>query len=469
MDPWLRSALAYIDMWIAFQMRLADQPGCAIAITQGQDVVHESSFGVADLGTGEKLTKRHRFRVASHSKTFTAAGVLKLKEQGYLHLDDAVGLFVDDLHPSVATATLSQLLTHGGGLSRDGDDGGYFTNQRPFLSSAELLAALRQSPPIEAGLRPKYSNLGYGLLGLVIEHATGEPYDSWMMREIIGPAGLHETTPDIRAAEDVPCARGHTARLPLGGRQLLSANNETFGLAPATGYVSTASDLARFYALLSPGAPSSILSAESRKEMTQPHRPDADAPVARAYGLGVVCGNTGPWNHFGHLGRFQGSISRTAVLPAVDVTVAVLTNAIDGPAPLWLDGIVHILRMFHEHGAPKADVADWTGRWWSLWGAIDFVAAGSSVKVFSPAVHPPFAGASEISLAGTDRGRVTRAPAAERFGEAVARSRDCHGAVTSVRIGGHDFVSEAAVKASMQSRCAVGPRASALIESEPKL
>lgn len=105
MDLWLNSALAYVDVWLAFQMRVADQPGCTIAIAKGGDVVHTASFGVADLGTGEQLTGRHRFRVASHSKTFTATGILKLKEQGRLHLDDPVGSFVSGLHPSVAAVT----------------------------------------------------------------------------------------------------------------------------------------------------------------------------------------------------------------------------------------------------------------------------------------------------------------------------------------------------------------------------
>jgi D-alanyl-D-alanine carboxypeptidase len=458
MDPWLNSALAYVDMWLAFQMRVADQPGCTIAIAKGGDVVRTASFGVADLGTGEQLTGRHRFRVASHSKTFTATGILKLKEQGRLHLDDPVGSFVSGLHPSVAAVTLSQLLTHGAGLSRDGDDAGYFTDQRPFLSKAELLAALEKAPPIEAGLRPKYSNLGFGLLGLVIESVTGESYASWMKREIIDPAGLSDTAADVAPDGGVPFARGHAARLPFDVRCAVAGDNETFALASATGYVSTASDLARFYAQLSPNAAASILSVETRREMTHPHRPDPDAPVARAYGFGVFCGNIGPWTHFGHVGRFQGTISRTVVLPAVDITVAVLTNAIDGPAQLWLEGIVHILRMFHEHGAPDAREADWTGRWWNLWGPLDFVAIGSHIKVFSPTVYPPFAGASDISLTDSDRGLVTKAPAAERFGEMVARSRDRDDVVTSVRVGGQNYFLEAALKSRMRSTDEANPK-----------
>lgn len=449
MDSWLGSAIGYIDMWLAFQMRLTAQPGCTIAIAKGADVVHEKSFGVADLASAEELTPRHRFRVASHSKTFTAVAILKLKEQGRLSLDASVDSYVGGLHPEVAAVTLRQLLSHGGGLSRDCEEGGYFTNQRSFPSRPQLLAELGKAPAIEAGSRPKYSNLGYGLLGLVIESVTGASYDALMMREVIAPTGLRETTTDLQP-EDVPrLARGHTGLLPFGNRRIIPGDNPTLAFAAVTGYVSTASDLARFYAQLSPNAGSSILSSESRRAMVHPHRPDPDASVPRAYGLGVFCGNVGPWTHFGHLGRFQGSITRTVVLPEVDVTVVVLTNAIDGPALAWLDGIVHILRTFHDEGAPGKDVADWTGRWWSLWGAMDFVATGSHIKAFSPAVQLPFAGASHISLAGRDQGRVTRAPAAERFGEAVARVRDQDGTVTAIRIGGQDYLTEAQLRAAV--------------------
>ena len=79
MERWLGAALAYIPRWIEHQMRLSEQPGCAIAIAQRGKVVLDMAFGRADLVRGEVLTPRHRFRVASHSKSFTAAGVLKLR------------------------------------------------------------------------------------------------------------------------------------------------------------------------------------------------------------------------------------------------------------------------------------------------------------------------------------------------------------------------------------------------------
>src|SRR5918996_1808649 len=102
MAAWLKSALDYVPEWLAFQMRVSEMPGCIIAIAHRGRVVLERAWGTADLATGEPLTPRHRFRVASHSKSYTAAGILKLREQGKLKLDDPVGQFVGELHEAVA-------------------------------------------------------------------------------------------------------------------------------------------------------------------------------------------------------------------------------------------------------------------------------------------------------------------------------------------------------------------------------
>src|SRR5262249_54745353 len=148
MDRWLAGALDYIPRWLEFQLRVAQQPGCVIAVAHRGAIVLERAFGIADLMTGEALTPRHRFRVASHSKSFTAAGILRLREQGRLKLDDAAGQFVDGLHPAVARVTVAQLLSHSGGLIRDGSDAGQFVDRRPFVSARELKADLAAPPAI---------------------------------------------------------------------------------------------------------------------------------------------------------------------------------------------------------------------------------------------------------------------------------------------------------------------------------
>ena len=74
MERWLRNALDYIPRWIDFQMRMSQQPGCILAIAHRGTVVFERAFGSADLTTGEKLTPRHRFRVASIQKALRQPG-----------------------------------------------------------------------------------------------------------------------------------------------------------------------------------------------------------------------------------------------------------------------------------------------------------------------------------------------------------------------------------------------------------
>ncbi len=122
MSEWLPHALTYVDSWLSHQMRATEQPGCSVAVIQGADFVMERAHGSADLARGIPITTRHRFRVASYSKAFTAAAVMLLKEAGRLRLDDPVGIYVPDLHPSLALTTLGQLLSHSAGILRDGSD-----------------------------------------------------------------------------------------------------------------------------------------------------------------------------------------------------------------------------------------------------------------------------------------------------------------------------------------------------------
>src|SRR4029079_15915516 len=102
------------------------QPGVIIAISHRGEVIAEHAFGLANVDTGEKLSPRHRFRIASHSKAFTAAGTLKLREQGRLQLDDPVGKYVRGLNADVAAQSIIQLLSHSAGLTRDGANAGQF-------------------------------------------------------------------------------------------------------------------------------------------------------------------------------------------------------------------------------------------------------------------------------------------------------------------------------------------------------
>jgi CubicO group peptidase (beta-lactamase class C family) len=451
-EKWLGAALDYIPRWIEYQMRRSEQPGCVVAIADKGRVVLEQAWGHADLGQGVALTPRHRFRVASHSKSFTAAGIMKLRAAHKLNLDDAVGRYVSGLYPAVAQATIGQLLSHSAGIIRDGTDSGQWQDRRPFADATELRAALAEKPVLAANTRFKYSNHAYGLAGLVIEAVTGEDYVAWMQRAIVDPAGLAETAPDIGVAGPGPIARGHSSKWPGGRRVVIPGDNPTVALAAATGFVSTAADLARFFAQLDPAARRSILPAASRREMIRRQWRDPQQSVERYYGLGIRSGTAFGSDWFGHSGGFQGFITRTAMLPQHGVCVSILTNASDGLANEWVDGAIQILATFAKNGAPASRVSDWIGRWWSLWGAVDLVPMGRKVMVASPGLLAPFTDASELAIGTRDRGVIALATGTGNYGEAVRLVRDTSGKPVEFWLGGGKLLPEEAAIAELNLR-----------------
>jgi D-alanyl-D-alanine carboxypeptidase len=450
MDNWLKPARDYIPQWLEYQLHDTEQPGCVIAVAHKARIVLERAFGFADLVSREPLTPRHRFRVASHSKSFTAAGIMKLREEGRLGLDDPIGQRIPGLHPEIAAARIGQLLSHSAGILRDGTDGGQWQDQRPFLSAGELRADLAEGPVIEPNTRFKYSNHGYGLAGLAIEALTEAPYLSWINHAIVEPAGLRETEPDMPVAREIPVAHGHGGRLPLGRRVVIPGNNPTNALAPATGFVSTARDLAHWFAQLDPAAEESVLTVASRREMIRRQWRYPHSSIERYYGLGISSGATAEWEWFGHGGSFQGFASRTAVLPETGLVISLVANAVDAPADRWVEGVIHILASFAKHGAPAKEVRDWTGRWWSLWGAVDLVPMGAKVMIAVPSLPNPLTDASEISVSGEDRGRVSLANGMARHGEDVRRVRAGNGMVDQVWLGSTRFLPEAAFAAELE-------------------
>ena len=452
MEPWLKAALDYIPRWLEFQLRATERPGVAVAIEHRQRNVLDLALGHARLEGRKPLTTAHRFRIASHSKSFTAAGVLKLREAGLLRLEDAVGQHVAGLHPAVARATLAQLLSHTAGVTRDGPDAGQFQDRHAFLSQAQLLAQLRQPPPIDANTRFKYSNHGFALLGQVIEAVTGEAYADWMQREIVDAAGLEHTLPDALPGAALKLSDGHSGRVLLGRRVVVPGDQATRAIAPAGGFVSTAGDVARFYAQLMPGARRSVLSVESRREMTRRQWavPHSTTPVW--YGLGVMHGSFHGWEWFGHTGSLQGFVSRTCALPQQELAISVLCNSIDGFSWPWLDGMLQILQTFARHGAPSASTRDWSGRWWSLWGATDLVPMREKVFAVSPGLVAPFTDATELTVQRRDQAVMTLANGFASHGEPARLERDAAGTIKEVWLGGSCNRPEAAVAREIRRR-----------------
>lgn len=247
-------------------------------------------------------------------------------------------------------------------------------------------------------------------------------------------------------------ASGHSGKLILGRRVVIPGNYSTNAIAPAGGVVSTARNLALFFSQLSPKARGSVLSVSSRREMVRRQWRNQHSSLERYYGLGTISGTLNGWEWFGHSGGLQGYITRTCVIPEHDLTVSVLTNAIDGWAGVWVDGAMHILRMFSQRGAPSRKVRDWNGRWWSVWGGVDLVPIGNKVLIAAPAFINPFGDAGEFEITGRDQGRIALADGYSSHGEPVRRIRAASGRVTEIWLAASKLLPEGKIAKEMQAR-----------------
>lgn len=445
----LLRALRYVDSWLAWRQAHTDVPGIAVAVSHRGQVLLDAAYGVADAATAEALTPSHRFRVASHSKTFTATAVLQLAERGALRLDDPAAHHLPWLaaHRDARyhRVTIRQLLAHGAGVVRDGADADFWQLARPYPDAdgfrAEVLAAGLVTDPDVA---LKYSNYGYTLLGLVVEAAGGRPYEDHVVDHIVAPLRLEATGPEPRPDLPGPWATGHGRRGPDGTRRTI-APLDTRAMAAATGFYATASDLCRSFSAHFVGS-GRLLADESKREMQRTHwhvhRPGAGPHPHQDYGLGLVIETVGARRTFGHSGGFPGHITRTLADPADEVVVSVLTNCIDGPASDIATGVLATLDRITSAPAPPARLRRLEGRYVNLWSATDVVAAGDRLLLASPDTWSPLAEPDEVAGPDARSLRVVETSSFGSAGEPVTFTMEA-GTAVSVRLAGMTSWSEA--------------------------
>ncbi len=436
----LRDGVAYADQWVEYQQDRRDMPGVAVAIWHGDGLLLSRGYGYADLERQIPMTPRHIFRVASHSKTFTATAVMQLMEQGKLRLDDRLALSIPWLEQQgdLARVTIRQALSHSTGLVRDGNDADYWQLDAKFPDGDGLRRLAEDGgAALAANEAFKYSNIGYGLLGLVIEAAAGMPYHEYVRRHIVDRLGLLDTGPETDAHARERLVTGYTARrLGLSRRPIPDV--ATGALAPATGFYSTAEDLCRYAAAHFFGD-DTLLGDAAKREMQQPSwRIDGSD---ERYGLGFSISELGERRMVGHGGAFPGHATRTLFDPRDRLAVAVLTNEIGGPAALLARTVVRIIdfalgQSQAVQGRPSVSYDRFTGRFVNMWGVTDVAAFGDALVALNPDADDPLTPVTRLAVEDDDTLRITAASGYGAPGETMRYLRDDQGRVTRVIAGG---------------------------------
>ena len=307
--------------------------------------------GVADARTGQALHPDDAFDVASITKSFTAAALVLLAEEGALDLDDPISRYVD--WPNGDHITVRQLLDQSSGVATFGNsdtEGGLYIDrvaQGGSDSIDDTLDATRSLPPVdEPGGSTTYSNLNYVLAGAVIEDVTGDDLGTVFEQRLFGPLGMDATwylQPSANDADPLPGLYElepdqdplPTTEIPMDAWRSVSA--------PAVGAVSTVHDLFTWSDAV---FRHQVVDGTDVSAMTQ--------ITPGGYGLGIVgvteqgacvfdgCPPGQVFTRWGMNGDIPGSSTRVLYDPATDATLFVYLNRndleLDAPTIGFLDG-----------------------------------------------------------------------------------------------------------------------------------
>jgi len=432
----VEDAARYAARWFAFLGASREVPGIQAAIRVDGKLVLDFAWGTADLATQTPLRTDHLFRIASHSKTFTATAALQLAERGRLRLDDPVSAWVPELvDTDLAAVTVRELLAHQGGVVRDGRDADYWQRGGAFPDRARVIEICRGEGRVFARNEHfKYSNIAYGLLGLVVEAASGLDYGAYTRQNICTPLELVRSGPEWESSRADEFAAGHTGRLPGRERRRIP-HVDTRALAAATGWYSTAAEATAYISAHRLGD-DRLLGDDSKRQAQHPHSHIDIDGATRDYGLGFEIHTMGGRRLVGHSGGYPGHITRTWLDPEDGIAISVFTNAIDGPADLLATGAMALVRLAlaNAEADSRADLPE--ERFASLWSVLDVAHLGGATFALHPVADDPARAAEKVVV--DDVGTLHQ-PSRDGFGatgEPIEVARDATGAVESVTWSG---------------------------------
>ncbi|MEJ6472959.1 serine hydrolase domain-containing protein [Pseudoalteromonas piscicida] len=339
-----------------------NMPGMAVRLEQSGKLIYKGAIGLASLESQRKLHADDVFQIGSVTKTFTAAAILKLSEQGKLSLKDNIGKFIPSINPEYKNLTIENILSHTSGLDDYLSDPEVTAIYHKPASLDQVIEAIsRRGLLSKAGEKYRYSNLGYILLGKIIEVSSGNSYQEFLSQTFFIPLGMHNTYVMTEGTE-LEQVRGYTSNSQSPNNFLIAEtspdrewNVDRSWIASAGAIASTLNDMARWQQALTSGK---VISNDNYQRM------HSRALLLNGdkvnYGYGVDIYPISGLSSYSHQGRVPGYFSWHVYFPSEDLTATAFANAdTKHPGPTLLDMIAKQLNLSPKRvsGKREAEIA----------------------------------------------------------------------------------------------------------------
>ena len=311
----------------AFLEQMVDEEhfsGVAMVVRFGK-IIHAKGYGPA--ADGEPNTVDTAFHVASVSKQFTAAAVLQLVEAGIVNLDASINDYLPERYRTATwdEVTVHHLLSHSSGIVDYAVERDYYDVVDGFCLGdtvdGMILEARGKELEFIPGTQYEYSNIGFTLLGVIIEEQTNTPYDQYLAENILKPIGMQSSRVHIEG--HVP-AENEAAGLRWDEETMGYVKDDVVSLpvtAPDGGLVTTLGDFLKWVSIYG-GADQDVLSQASIDLMTTSQVSMGRPGEIDSYGYGLDVGE----HLIGHSGYIVGFRSRFDYHRGSNTLVVVFTN-----------------------------------------------------------------------------------------------------------------------------------------------
>jgi serine beta-lactamase-like protein LACTB len=299
-------------------------PALSVAVVEDGKYEWAAGFGFADLENIVPASEHTLFRLASISKSLTAAGAMELWEHGKLELDSPIQKYCPSFPQKSAPITTRQVMGHLGGIRHyksESQEDPEVGNTKHFDSPIQAGLDFFKSDPLVAdpGSHFHYSTQGYTVVGCVIEGASGSSYLDYMRQNVLLPAGMEHTQADDRFAI-IPYRTRFYQKTKSGAVQNADFLDSSYKI-PGGGWLSSAEDMAHFEVAI---LDDKLIKRTTRDLMWTPLKP-IDGSKDN-YGLGWGTVDKEGVRGVGHSGGQQGTSSYFIMDPERRTGVVVLTN-----------------------------------------------------------------------------------------------------------------------------------------------
>ena len=309
-----------VDAFVREKMAANHIPGLSLAVVRDGKIVLAKGYGTANLELSVPATEKTVFAIYSITKTFTAVATMMLVEEGRVSLEDPISKHLAGMPAAWNQITIRHLLTHTSGIIDFCDVPDSPCEKSKDFTQPELLASVASFPlQFASGERWEYNNVGFYLLGMLIEKVSGKSYEQFLTERIFAPLEMHATRL-VNYAEIIPNrAAGYTWRKGKFVNALRISPTLSFSLG---GLVSTVLDLAKYDAAL---YTEKLLKKQTLDRMWTPAKLNDGQTVE--YGLGFGMTPYEGRRRVGHSGGQAGFSTTITRLIDDKITVIALSNA----------------------------------------------------------------------------------------------------------------------------------------------